>query len=202
MGFFEWKPWKHPVYGDIEIGGFDPKFFSQNPPAKHLEPWIRKEAMFNLEMAKYLPELSWENIEVKKMKSYKADSTDYQLKVSFRNNGKLPTALKQAHLVKIVTDDRIVLDFDTTGTATGKPGYKVIQDGKQPRGRESRGGYNDSERASRQSAISKNVPDTQGGTVTTAVFNIRLYKRSELGGKASVFSTRGGILRGKEFMIK
>ena len=42
LGFFEWKPAKHPVYGDIEIGGFDPKFFSQNPPAKHLEPWIRK----------------------------------------------------------------------------------------------------------------------------------------------------------------
>ena len=57
LGFFEWKPAKHPVYGDIEIGGFDPKFFSQNPPAKHLEPWIRNEAMFNLEMIKYLPEL-------------------------------------------------------------------------------------------------------------------------------------------------
>ena len=66
LGFFEWKPAKHPFYGDIEIGGFDPKFFSQNPPAKHLEPWVRKEAMFNLEMAKYLPELSWENVEVKK----------------------------------------------------------------------------------------------------------------------------------------
>ena len=82
--------------------------------------------MFNLEMANYLPELSWENIEVKKMKSYKSDSTDFQLKVSFRNIGKLPTALKQAHLVKIVTDDRVVLDFDTTGTASGKISYKVI----------------------------------------------------------------------------
>ena len=201
LGFFEWKPWKHPVYGDIEIGGFDPKFFSQNPPAKHLEPWIRNEAMFNLEMAKYLPELSWENIEVKKMKSYKADSTDYQVKVSFRNNGKLPTALKQAHLVKIVTDDRVVLDFDTTGTVTGNPGYKVIQEEKPARVRESRGGYNDDERASRQSAISKNVPDTQEGSVTTAVFNIRLYKRTELSGKASVFSTRGGVLKDKEFSI-
>jgi hypothetical protein len=32
IGFFEWKPAKHPVYGDVEIGGFDPKFFLQNPP--------------------------------------------------------------------------------------------------------------------------------------------------------------------------
>ncbi len=88
LGFFDWKPAKHPVYGDIEIGGFDPKFLSQNPPAKHLETWIRNEAMFNLEMAKYLPELEWDKIEVKKIKSYKTDSTDYQLKISFRNTRK------------------------------------------------------------------------------------------------------------------
>ncbi len=102
-GFIEWKPAKHPVYGDIETGGFNPKFFSQNPPPRHLEPWIRNQALFNLEMVKHLPGLEWENIEVRKTKSYKTDSADYQLKVSFRNTGKLPTALKQAHLVKIVT---------------------------------------------------------------------------------------------------
>jgi hypothetical protein len=202
LGFFEWTPGKHPVYGDIEIGGFDPKFFSQNPPAKHLEPWIRNEAMFNLEMAKYLPELSWENIEVKKLKSYKTDSADYQMKVSFRNNGKLPTALKQAHLVKIVNEDRIVLEFDTAGIASGKPGYKVLQEEKPSRARDARGRYNDNERAAQQSVVSENVPDTDGGSVTTAVFRIRFYNRSELKGKASVLSTRGGVLKDKEFIIK
>ena len=80
-GFIEWKPFKHPVYGDIEIGGFNLKFFSQNPPARHLEPWIKNEAMFNIEMAKYLPELEWGKIEVKRVKSYKADSADYQIKI-------------------------------------------------------------------------------------------------------------------------
>jgi hypothetical protein len=202
LGFFKWKPFKHPVLGDIEIGGFDPKFFSQNPPAKHLEPWIRNEAMFNLEMANYLPELSWENIEVKKIKSYKADSADYQMKVSFRNKGKLPTALKQAHLVKIVTDDRVVLDFDTAGIFAGKTGYKVIQEEKPSRSGASGGRHDDEEKPVQQKTVSQNVPDTQGGTVTTAVFNIRLYKRSELSGKASVLSTRGGVLKNKEFVIK
>ena len=71
LGFFKWKPAKHPVYGDIEIGGFNPKFFLQNPPSKHLETWASKEAMFNVEMIKYLPELAWENIEVKKTTSCK-----------------------------------------------------------------------------------------------------------------------------------
>jgi hypothetical protein len=202
LGFFEWKPSKHPVYGDIEIGGFDPKFFSQNPPAKHLEPWIRKEAMFNLEMAKYLPVLAWEESEVKKLKSYKTDSTDYQLKISFRNKGKLPTALKQAQLVKIVKEDRIILDFDTTGSSSGKITYKVIEEEKPVREREGRGGYNDNGRVVQQKSFSKNVPFTEGGTVTTAVFRIRLYNRTELFGKAGVSSTRGGILKGKEFVIR
>jgi hypothetical protein len=202
LGFFKWKPAKHPVYGDIEIGGFDPKFFSQNPPARHLEPWIRNEGMFNLEMIKYLPELSWENIEVKKLKSYKSDSVDYQIKVSFKNNGKLPTALKQAHLVKIVKDDRVVLDFDTAGIASGRRDYKILQEEKPVVAREGRGRFNEDERIVPRRTFSKNVADTEGGSVTTAVINIRLYHRTELGAKASVFSTRGGILTDKEFMIR
>jgi hypothetical protein len=202
LGFFEWKPAKHPVYGDIEIGGFDPKFFSQNPPAQHLESWIKNEAIFNLEMAKFLPELSWESIEVKKLKSYKTDSTDYQLKISFRNNGKLPTALKQAHLVKIVTDDRIVLDLDTSGTKSGKVVYKELKEEKAPKPRESRGGFRDDEQVPRQTSITRIVPDTPGESVTTTMINIRLYNRSELSGKASILSTRGGILKNKEFVIR
>ena len=202
LGFFEWKPSTHPVYGDIEIGGFDQKFFSDNPPAKHLEPWIRNEAMFNLEMIKYLPELIWENIEVKKSRTYKSDSVDYQIKVSFRNIGKLPTALKQAHLVKIVTDDRLVMELDTAGTANGKPGYKFIPDQKGVKGKESRSAFSESGRQYQRSSVSVNVPDTQGGSVTTAVFNIRLYDRAALNGKVSLFSTRGGVLRDKEIIIR
>lgn len=202
LGFFRWKPAKHPVLGDIEIGGFDPKFFSQNPPAKYLETWIRKEAMFNLEMVKYLPELSWDNIEVKRIKTYEADSSDFQVRVSFKNEGKLPTALRQAHLVKIVTDDRVVLEFDTAGNASGKPVCKEIREEKPRKPAESVESHHDEERAPKQNLISQKVSDTPGGSVTIAVFKIRLYNRTDLPGKATVFSTRGGILREKEFVIK
>jgi len=201
LGFFNWKTAKHPLYGEIEIGGFDPKFFSQNPPVKHLEPWVKNEALFNLEMTRSLPELSWDSFKVKKLKSYKTDSTDYQLEISFKNIGILPTALKQAHLVKIVRKDRVVLEFDTTGTASGITAYKVIQEKGASRGRGSRASYNNAGSA-QPGVISKNVPYTQGGSVTKAVFKIRLYYESRLKGKASVFSTRGGVLKGKEFVIK
>jgi hypothetical protein len=202
LGFFDWKPAKHPVYGDVEIGGFDPKFLSQNPPSKHLEPWVKNQAMFNLEMVKHLPELSWKSIDVKKVKSYKADSADYQLKISFKNSGKLPTALKQAHLVKIVTEDRIELEFDTTGMVKGKPGYKVISEEKTSGEQQGRSGYFDMEEPPQSPVVSKNVPYTQGGSVTAAVFLIRSYNRTQLKGKVSLYSTRGGVLKDKDFIIK
>lgn len=201
-GFSDWKPAKHPVYGDIEIGGFDPKFFSQNPPPKYLEKWAGNEAMFNFEMAKYLPECEWEDVTVKKLKSYKADSVDYQLKISIRNTGKLPTALKQAHLVKIVREDRVVLDPDTAGSAKGAPGYKVITDEKPAGGRSSRGMGGDFDRGERGREITQNIPYVQGGSVSEAIFKIRLYNRTSLKGKASFYSTRGGVLKDKEFVIE
>jgi len=200
-GFIEWKPLKHPVYGEIESGGFDLKFFSQNPPAKHLEPWVRNEGLFNIEMIKYLPELEWSKIEVKKIKTYKTDSADYQLKISVKNRGKLPTALKQAQLVKIVREDRVELEFDTTGYAKNKPGFRVIENKKVVPKRTGRGMSPDVERQDQQSKASQNIPFTQGGSVTEAVFTIRLYNRQELRGEATIFSTRGGVLKGREFII-
>ncbi len=200
-GFHEWKAAKHPVYGDIEIGGFDPKFFLQNPPAAQLETWIRNEAMFNLEMAKSLPLLEWGKTEVKRLKAWKTDSADYQLKITVLNKGKLPTALKQADLVKIVREDRIELQFDTTGTGKGKPCWKVIGEKKERSGRRM-GMFDDTEGPARPATSSKNIPYTQGGSSTDAVFTIRLYNRQELKGKATMYSTRGGILKDKEFEIK
>jgi hypothetical protein len=201
LGFYKWKLFKHPYLGDVELGGYDPKFFSQNPPAKHLEPWVRNQAFFNMELIKHLPELAWENIQIKKSKTYKTDSADYQVKVSYRNNGKLPTALSQAHLVKIVKEDRVVLEFDTTGTGTGKF-VKVIEEEKKPKQTGRRNQYMDDQSVARVTTESKNMPYTQGGAVTTAVFNVRLYNKTEVAVKASVISTRGGVLKDKEFVIR
>lgn len=201
-GFIEWKPARHPVYGDIEIGGFNPKFFSQNPPAKHLEPWVKNEALFNIVMAKHLPEVDWTKVETKRIKAYKTDSADYQLRIGIINRGKLPTALKQAHLVKIVREDRIELEFDTTGWIKGKQAFKVIEEKKKTPHRSGRGMFDDMERSTAAFTATRNIPYTQGGSVTEALFTIRLYNRQEIKGKASMFSTRGGVLKNKEFIIK
>lgn len=203
LGFFDWKPAKHPVYGDVEIGGFDPKFFLQNPPAKHLEKWARNEGMFNIEMMKYLPSLSWEDIQVKKVKSYKSDSADYQVKVSFRNTGKLPTALKQAALVKIVKEDKVIFEFNSKVDSSVKAAYKILdlEKGKSPRERLTGGGFF-LENPEYGRPVTKVVPYTQGGDTGFASVTIRVYKNSTVEGKASVFSTRGGVLKDKVFSVK
>ncbi len=202
QGFIEWKPLKHPVYGDIEIGGFDLKFFIQNPPAAYLEEWIRNQALFNLEMIKHLPEVDWDNIEIKKIKSYKTDSTDYKLTISIRNNGKLPTALRQAQLVKIVREDRIEIEFDTTGTVSDKPGFRIIEEKKADRHDRDRNKDYDDENNLQIFKISATIPFINGGKTSGKEFIIRLYNRKELKGRASFYSTRGGILKDREFVIR
>lgn len=202
-GFTEWKPAKHPVYGDVELGGFNPKFFSQNPPPKHLEKWIENEAMFNLEMVKALPELEWGNIEVKKVKSYKNDSADYQIKVSFRNRGMLPTSLKQAQLVKIVTPDRVVIELDTVPGANGSNTWRILESERSTTGTErnqNTEGFSRSRNTGRTAA--QTFPSTEGGAVNTATFRIRTYRGIQVSGKASVYSTRGGVLKDKVFRIE
>jgi hypothetical protein len=199
LGFFDWKPVKHPVYGEVEVGGFNPKFFSQNPPTRFLETWIRNEAMFNIEMIRYLPSLEWKNLEVKKVRSYKTDSADYQISISYKNSGRLPTALKQAQLVKIVKDDRVELEFDTTGF-NGKTSFRIIEEKKNKETGNAR--RNGNMQPSIQKSYYKKLPFTEGGQETSAEITIRLYNVTVLKGKARIISTRAGILEFKDFVIK
>jgi hypothetical protein len=201
-GFIEWKPLKHPVYGDIEVGGFELKFFSQNPPPWNLEPWVRNEGMFNIEMVKYLPELKWDEINIKRVKTYKTDSTDFDLTIGVRNSGHLPTALKQAHLVKIVREDRIELEIDTTGQSGEKPFFRVIDEKKSASGGGDRMTRVNDRGSQLSGKISRNVSYIQGGSVVETTFRIRVYNSRELEGTANFYSTRGGVLKDKEFVIK
>jgi len=196
-GFIEWKEAYHPVYGNVEIGGFHPKFFSQNAPAKHLLPWAKNQALFNLEMVKALPRLEWEDITVKKKKSYKNDSVDYEIKVKYSNQGKLPTALKQADLVKIVKEDQVSLSFERALVSGENPAMKIISENSNRRG----GRYRQDSGREAASSVTLNAGFTQGGAVSEVVFTIRVYGSEKISGVATVSSTRGGILKEKEFIV-
>ena len=197
--FSNWKPFNHPQLGEIEIGGWNPKFFAQNSPPDQLEKWAKNEALFNLEMIKHLPELQWDNIEVKKSKTYKQDSTDYQVKVAYRNVGKLPTALRQADLVKIVRQDQVKLSLPKTAVEGEKPMARIIPE-QSGRPQQDRGGRTGGGGVANETT--RNAGYAQGESVNSQTFTIRVYGNHEIEGTATVSTTRAGLLPAKTFVIK
>lgn len=101
--FSDWKPFRHPQLGDVEIGGWEPKMGRQNPPPSLLEDECRRNAEFTLTRAAVAPRLV-----IEKAKSEALASGVYKVDAVIKNEGYLPThvtfqALKvrQAKPVKV-----------------------------------------------------------------------------------------------------
>jgi hypothetical protein len=172
-GFREWESLEHPTLGSIEIGGFHPKFFSQNPPADELESWAQRQALFNLELATHLPQIADGRTDVQQI-DRSADSTTYRITVRWTNTGRLPTALRQAQLVKIVQEDRVQLEFDSTLTNPTDPTVRIVSPARSDK------------------AIY--VGWTGPGERKEVAFEIRTYGVRGVTGTVRVRSTRGGVI--------
>jgi len=172
-GFREWEPFTHPQLGEMEIGGFHPKFFSQNGPPEQLESWARKQALFNLMLAQHLPRIDSVTAQVEEVASW-GDSAQYRVSVAWSNSGELPTALRQAQLVKIVREDRVRLQFDSTLVEGPEPTVRMV------------------------------VPETHEKTIEagwtgpgerkSVQFEVRTYGVPGVEGDVRVLSTRGGLV--------
>jgi hypothetical protein len=120
--FRNWAKLQHAALGEVEIGGFNPKFFSQNGPPEVVEKWARNQAMFNYYLARSLPQIEIMNVRVQPVSAAR-DSATHELQVTVRNSGRLPTALEQAKRVKIVRPDQLALRVPQGSTthAVGRP---------------------------------------------------------------------------------
>jgi len=167
-GFRPWAKMTHPELGEVEIGGFNPKFFSQNGPPSQLESWAAKQARFNLAMAFELPQVEITDVSVKQVKG------EYEIKVKWTNSGKLPVALEQAKLVKIVQEDRVSLDIDKELTKGDKDARVVIT-----------------------SPTTKNKTISAGYTGVRekkeVTFRVKLSQPGAVKMKVKLVSTRGGV---------
>ncbi len=172
-GFRTWTPFEHPDLGTVEIGGFHPKFFSQNGPPEVLERWARNQALFNLQLALHLPRLRLDDVAVRRVAAG-GDSTIYEVEVEYTNVGRLPTALRQAELVKVVRPDRVELSFDSELTRGADARIAII------------------EPAIRNKIIE--LGRTEPGETRTARFRVRVRGAQPVEGEAVVLSTRGGRL--------
>ncbi len=99
--FLDWTAFDHPALGKVEIGGFNPKFYNQNPPPDLLEPWAQNEAMFNLYLAQQLPQVRIVSAAAKPS----SPPAVFDVELSVTNEGTMPTALEIAQRVKIVRPD-------------------------------------------------------------------------------------------------
>jgi hypothetical protein len=98
--YMPWTAFRHPQLGDVEIGGFNPKFYLQNSPPDLLEEWAGNEARFNLYLAQQLPQVRIVSAEVTP-----AGNGEFDVALTVTNEGGIPTALEQAKRVKIVRPD-------------------------------------------------------------------------------------------------
>lgn len=104
--FLPWEDHTHPTLGEVEIGGINPKFFSQNPPAEALEESITGQVDYLLYMTESLPKV---NIVSTRLVPAAAgeDGATHELRVTVENQGRIPTALEQAKEIKIVRPDTV-----------------------------------------------------------------------------------------------
>jgi len=172
--FAPWRKFTHPAHGEVEIGGWHPKFYSQNAPPEVLETWAANEARFNLYLANSLPELHAGAPRVRRV-SADADSATWEVRIQVRNDGRLPTALKQADLVKIVRPDRIRLDLGDLKTTGDDRQVRWLED-------------------TREGEVELGL--LQPRESKEGVIRFRTYGVERWSGKFEVLSTRGGVVRG------
>ncbi|MFQ6082789.1 MAG: M14 family metallopeptidase [Candidatus Aminicenantia bacterium] len=98
--YSEWKPYKHPLYGDIEIGGFK-KFGRRVPPLFKLAETCHRNMAFCLFHADQLARLTFDKVEVKKL-----NRDLYQLDVTILNTRVTPTMSAIAIQKKLHRSDR------------------------------------------------------------------------------------------------
>ena len=62
-GYVDWKPFDHPLYGKVEIGGFK-KDVGRVPPTFMIEEMLHRNALFCLAHAKAMPKLVFDDVQV------------------------------------------------------------------------------------------------------------------------------------------
>ncbi len=102
--FADWKPYKHPLYGDVEIGGTK-IYGSRVPPLFQLADTCHRNAAFCFYHADQMPRLEFDGVKVKKL-----EKDLFQIDVSVKNTRVTPTMSAQAVQKKLHRADRLKIE--------------------------------------------------------------------------------------------
>lgn len=100
-GFKDWKPYDHPLYGEVEIGGFV-KDLGRVPPAFMIEEESHRNAMFCLIHAEATP-----RVEIEVARVEEIGGGVFAVDVKFENTRAIPTRTARASQRKIGLPDQI-----------------------------------------------------------------------------------------------
>ncbi len=105
-GFVDWKPFKHPQLGEVEIGGFLP-YLKYTPPSDQLQASVKVHVDFCQKLMMKLPELSIIDTKVEKL-----GADLYRITVYLHNSGWLPTSFAQGRRALTSYPIRVTLGLD------------------------------------------------------------------------------------------
>lgn len=111
--YTDWKPYKHPVYGDIEIGGWV-KMSSRLPHPFMLPDLVHRNAMAVIFSAEQTPEVKMEVFEKKEM-----DKGLYRVRVRLSNTGAMPSITYQTIKHKLYPQDILKVSGDNIRVVAG-----------------------------------------------------------------------------------
>lgn len=97
----DWHAVSHPVYGDIEIGGWR-KAFGRTPPSFLIEEELHRNALYCIYHAGQMPEVAFEAVVVTEL-----ESGQRQIDVTIVNRRPIPTISTMARNQKIGLPDRL-----------------------------------------------------------------------------------------------
>jgi len=103
--FMEWKPFKHPDYGDVEVGGSWRKFTSRVPPRFMLEELCHRNMAFTLYQADELP-----MVKIGETAAEKVSGDVYRVFVDIANPKVASTILDKAAQNNTVRPDLLTLE--------------------------------------------------------------------------------------------
>jgi hypothetical protein len=99
--FKPWKPFKHPTYGDIEIGGWV-KFSSRVPAAFMIKDMVHRNASAVIFSAKHTPGISMEVFDTREI-----GKNLYRVRVRMINSQAMPTMSYHAQRVNLYPRDML-----------------------------------------------------------------------------------------------
>ncbi|MEA1886481.1 MAG: M14 family metallopeptidase [Bacteroidota bacterium] len=111
--FHEWEPYKHPVYGDIEIGGWT-KMSSRLPHPFMLQDLVHRNASAVIFAAQQTPDIKLEVFEKKKI-----GKDLYRIRVRLINDKVMPSMIYQSIKNNLYPKDMLTVESNSAKVVSG-----------------------------------------------------------------------------------